>query len=90
MRYSFRYFLPIGQELLSDYRYIVAGQNTGMAEIPLPFAGLFGKYVAKVLLLILYFTGPGEGVPFGGALLGFHLGHIKPLLKLGPRLGGAF
>jgi hypothetical protein len=46
-----------------------------MAEIPLPFAGLFGKYMAQILLLVLYLAGPGEGEPLGGALFGFHLRH---------------
>jgi hypothetical protein len=46
-----------------------------MAEIPLPFAGLFGKYMPQILLFVLYLAGPGKRVPLGGALFGFHLRH---------------
>jgi hypothetical protein len=67
--------LAVGQKFLSDHRRVVAGQKAGMAEIPLPFAGLFGKYMTQILLLVLYLAGPGKRESFGGAFFGFHFWH---------------
>jgi hypothetical protein len=50
-----------------------------MAEIPLPFAGLLGKNMTKVLFLVLYLPRPGEGKTLRGAFLGFHFWHNATL-----------
>jgi hypothetical protein len=50
-----------------------------VTEIPFPLAGLLGKDMAKILLLVPYLACPGKGIALGRALFGFHLGHNNPL-----------
>jgi hypothetical protein len=50
-----------------------------MAEIPLPFTGLFGKNMAKVLFLVLYLARPGEGITLRGAFFSLHFWHNATL-----------
>jgi hypothetical protein len=66
-----------------DSRCIVLGQDTGMAEIPLPFGRLFGKNMAQVLFFVLNLACSGKRIALGGALLGFHLWHDAAPLNTG-------
>jgi hypothetical protein len=50
-----------------------------MTEIPLPFSGLLGKNMAKVLFLVLYLACPGEGIALCGAFFGLHFWHTATL-----------
>jgi hypothetical protein len=68
--------------LFSDYRYIIPGQYTAMAEIPLPLTGFLGKNMAQVLFFVLYLASPGERVALGGALFSLHLRHDAILLLI--------
>jgi hypothetical protein len=67
--------LSVGEQPLLNYRHIIAGKYAGVTEIPLPFTGLFGKDMAKVLLFILYLAGSGKGIALGGAFFSFHFRH---------------
>jgi translation initiation factor IF-3 len=48
------------RNFLSDYRYIVGGQDPRMTQIPLALGGFFGKDVAEILLLVLYLSRSGK------------------------------
>jgi hypothetical protein len=50
-----------------------------MAEIPLPFTGLLGKNMTKVLFFIFYLPRPCKRITLGGAFLGFHFWHLVTL-----------